>query len=69
MARRDDIPKTDLSEIEALIQRVKQSNLEPSDVQLVERLLRLALSMDSLLQHKIASIVKHYECNLRTGTL
>ena len=69
MARRDDIPKTDLSEIEALIRRLKQSNLEPRDVQLVERLLRLALSMGSLLQHKIASIVKHYEWNLRTGTL
>jgi hypothetical protein len=29
MAKRDDIPKTDPSEIEALIQRLKQSNLEP----------------------------------------
>jgi hypothetical protein len=29
MARRDDIPKTDPSKIEALIQRLKQSNLEP----------------------------------------
>src|SRR5262245_55064808 len=56
MARRDDIPKTDSSEIEALIQRLKQSNLEPRDAQLVERLLRLVLSMASLLQHKNASI-------------
>jgi hypothetical protein len=38
MARRDDIPKTDPSEIEALIQRLKQSNIEPRDAQLVERL-------------------------------
>ncbi|HEY6403872.1 MAG TPA: transposase [Blastocatellia bacterium] len=56
MANRDDIPKTDPSEIEALIQRLKQSNLEPRDAQLVERLLRLVLSMASLLQHKNASI-------------
>src|SRR5262249_3768154 len=56
MAKQDDIPKTDPSEIEALIQRLKQSNLEPRDAQLVERLLRLVLSMASLLQHKNASI-------------
>src|SRR5262249_37442377 len=56
MTKRDDIPKTDPSEIEALIQRLKQSNLEPRDARLVERLLRLVLSMASLLQHKNASI-------------
>jgi len=49
MAKQDDIPKTDPSEIEALIQRLKQSNLEPRDTQLVERSLRLVLSMASLL--------------------
>jgi hypothetical protein len=56
MAKRDDIPKTDPSEIEALILRLKQSKLEPRDAQLAERLLRLVLSMASLLQHKNASI-------------
>ena len=56
MAKHDDIPKTDPSEIEALIERLKQSNLAPRDAQLVERLLRLVLSMASLLQHKNASI-------------
>jgi transposase len=56
MAKHDDIPKTDPSEIEALIGRLKQSNIEPRDAQLVERLLRLVLSMASLLQHKNASI-------------
>ena len=56
MAKRDGIPKTDPSEIEALIQRFKRSNLEPRDTQLVERLLRLVLSMASLLQHKNTSI-------------
>jgi hypothetical protein len=48
VAKQDDIPKTDPSEIEALIQRLNQSNLEPRDAQLVEQLLRLALSMASL---------------------
>jgi len=38
MAKRDGIPKTDPSEIEALIHRLKQSNLEPHDTQLVELL-------------------------------
>jgi len=33
MIKRDDIPKTDPSEIEALLQRMKQSNLEPRDAQ------------------------------------
>ena len=49
MAKRDDIPKTDPSEIEALIQRLKRSDLEPRDAQLVGRLLRLALSISFLL--------------------
>src|SRR5215471_8772802 len=56
MAKRDDIPKTDPSEIEALIHRLRQSNIEPRDAQLVERLLRLVLLMTSLLQQKNASI-------------
>jgi hypothetical protein len=56
MAKRGDIPKTDPSEIKALIQRLKQPNLESRDAQLIERLLRLVLSMASLLQHKNASI-------------
>lgn len=56
MAKQDDIPKTDPSEIEALIERVNRSRIEPRDAQLVERLLRLVLSMASLLEHKNASI-------------
>ncbi len=31
MAKRDDIPKIDPSEIEALIKRLKQSNIEPRE--------------------------------------
>jgi chorismate mutase len=56
MAKRDDIPKTDPSDIEALIQRLKQSNLESRDAQLIERLLRLVLSMASLLQQMTPNI-------------
>jgi|SoiMethySBSTD1v2_1073268.scaffolds.fasta_scaffold447056_2 hypothetical protein len=33
MAKRDEIPKTDPSDIEALIQRLKHSNIEPRDAQ------------------------------------
>jgi hypothetical protein len=33
MAERDEIPKTDPSDIEALIQRLKHSNIEPRDAQ------------------------------------
>lgn len=56
MAKHDDIPTTSPAEIEALIERVKQGQLAPRDVQLVERLLRLVLSMATLLQQKNASI-------------
>jgi transposase len=56
VAKQDDIPKTDPSEIEALIARVKHSGIAPRDAQLIERLLRLLLSMASLLEHKNASI-------------
>jgi hypothetical protein len=47
VANRDDIPKTDPSEIEALIRRLKQSNLEPHDTQLVVSLLQLGLAFVS----------------------
>jgi hypothetical protein len=57
MAKGDDIPKTDPSQLEALDERLKLSNIQPRDAQLVERLLRLGLSMASLLQHKNASII------------
>jgi transposase len=56
MAKHDDIPTTSPAEIEALIERVKHSQLAPRDAQLVERLLRLVLSMATLLQQKNASI-------------
>jgi hypothetical protein len=52
MAKRPDIPKTDPAELEALIEPLKQFNIEPRDAQLVERLMRLVLSMALLLQRK-----------------
>lgn len=51
-----DAIATDPSQIEGLITRVKASNLPSRDVQLLERLLRLVLTLNSLLQHKNASI-------------
>ena len=33
MAERNEIPKTDPSDIEALIQRLRHSNIEPRDTQ------------------------------------
>ncbi len=43
MAKCDNIPITDPSEIGALIKWLNQSNIEPRDAQLVERLLWLVL--------------------------
>lgn len=56
MAKRDDIPATDTSEIERLIERVKQGKLEQQDADLLERLLRLLLRLVNLLEQKNASI-------------
>jgi hypothetical protein len=56
MAKGDDIPKTDPAEIERLIERLKQSNLNPRDLDLVERLLRMVLSLVRVLQQKNTSI-------------
>jgi transposase len=56
MSKCEEIPSTSPSEIEALIERVKRNNLKEGDVQLLERLLRLLLSLTNLLQQKNASI-------------
>jgi hypothetical protein len=45
MAKPKDIPTTDLAEIERLIECLKQGKLEQRDTQLLERLLRLLLSL------------------------
>ncbi len=56
MAKQDDIPTTDPAQIEQLIERLKQSKLEPHETQLIERVLRTFLSLVSLLERKNASI-------------
>lgn len=56
MAKGDDIPKTDPAEIERLIERLKQSNLDPRDLDLAERLLRMVLALVRVLQQKNASL-------------
>ncbi len=56
MDKLDDIPTTDPAQIEQLIERLKQTNLEQHEVTLLERLLRTFLSLVSLLQEKRASI-------------
>ncbi len=38
MGKGEEIPKTNPAEIEAVIARVKQSNIEQRDVELIERL-------------------------------
>ncbi|MDX2030721.1 MAG: hypothetical protein SF339_08630 [Blastocatellia bacterium] len=48
MTKKNDIPTTDPEQIEQLIARLKQTNLEPRDMQLLERLLRTFLSLVSL---------------------
>jgi transposase len=58
MPKSDPIPKTDPAEIERLIERLRQSNLEQRDLELVERLLQTALSLVRLLQQKNTSIKK-----------
>jgi hypothetical protein len=56
MANHDEIPTTDTAQIEALIERLKQGKLQQHDFPVLERLLRLVLSLVSLLQQKNASI-------------
>jgi hypothetical protein len=51
-----EIPKTDSAEIEILIARLKENNLEQRDVELIERPLRTVLVLVNLLQRKNISI-------------
>ena len=51
-------------EIEAVIARVKQSNIEQRDVELIERLLRTVLVLVKLLERKNISIKKLRESEL-----
>jgi hypothetical protein len=56
MKNNDDIPTTDTTEIEQLINRVKQGELDQGDAQLIEKLLNFLLTIVSLLQRKHTSI-------------
>jgi hypothetical protein len=58
MGKGEEIPKTNPAEIEAAIDRVKQSNIEQRDVELIERLLRTVLVLVKLLERKNISIKK-----------
>jgi hypothetical protein len=51
----DPTASTDPREIEMMIFRVKQSDVPERDALLVERLLRLVLTLVSMLEHKNAS--------------
>jgi len=56
MSEHEPPPSTNPSEIEALIARLKQSNLSSSDAQLAERLFRLLLTLIHLVERKNTSI-------------
>jgi hypothetical protein len=56
MKNNDDIPATDTTEIKQLINRVKRGELDQSDVQLIEKLLNILITIVSLLQQKHTSI-------------
>jgi len=58
MAKKEKIPKTNASEIEALIERFKGSQLKPGDAELIERLLRTVVMLLDLLERKNLSIKK-----------
>jgi transposase len=58
MAKKEKLPKTNASEIEALIERLKASQLKPGDTELIERLLRTVVMLLDLLERKNLSIKK-----------
>jgi len=56
MKNDEEIPTTDTAQIEHLIERVKQGKLKQDDAQLIEKLLRILVTLISLLGHKNTSI-------------
>ncbi len=58
MSEHEPPPSTNPSDIEALISRLKQSNLSESDSQLAERLFRLLLTLIHLVERKNTSIAR-----------
>jgi hypothetical protein len=58
VAKGEEIPKTNPSEIENLIEQIRGTNLEPGSKEKIERLLRTVLVLVELLQRKNTSIKK-----------
>jgi hypothetical protein len=58
MAKKEKLPKTNATEIEGLIERLKGSQLKPGDAELIERLLRTVVMLLDLLERKNHSIKK-----------
>lgn len=56
MSAHDEPPSTNPSEIEALIERLKHGSLNNHDTLLVERLLRLLLTLIRVVEQKNTSI-------------
>jgi transposase len=61
MAKHDEIPNTNPEEIEALIKRLRQAEVEPQaldkqSIERIERLLRFAMAVVNIVQRKNASI-------------
>ena len=54
----NEIPSTSRSEVEGLIRQIRQTNLDPSAKDKIERLLRTILMMVNLLEKKNTSITK-----------
>jgi hypothetical protein len=54
----EELPTTDTAQIERLIERFKQGRLEPGDAQLIEKLLRLLLTIISFLQGKNSTLLR-----------
>jgi hypothetical protein len=58
MAKKEKLPKTNATEIEGLIERLKGSQLKPGDAELIERLLRTVVTLLDVLERKNLSIKK-----------
>src|ERR1044071_2759292 len=58
MKKQEEIPTTNASEVEALINRIEGSQLSEGDYQLVARLLRLVLMLLRMVESKNASIAR-----------
>lgn len=58
MANREEIPRTTPTEIEHLIQQVRNTNLDQGSKDKIERLLRTVLTLVELLQRRNTSIKK-----------